>query len=92
MMLQAVTANRLRDGRVVYLGPQGWTETIADAVLGADAAPLLALAESPPHRIVCVGPYAIEIESGDGGPRPVELKERIRALGPICHPQFARRA
>ena len=92
MILRAITANRLRDGAVVYLGPQGWTETLADAVLAEDATPLLARAESPPHRVVCVGPYAIEIESGDGGPRPLELKERVRALGPTCHPQFARRA
>jgi len=92
MILRAITANRLRDGAVVYLGPQGWTEAITEAVLAEDAAPLLARAESPPFRVVCVGPYAIEIASGDGGPRPLELKERVRNLGPTCHPQFARSA
>ena len=92
MVLRAVTANRLRDGAVVYLGPQGWTEVIADALLAEDAAPLLALAETRPHRVVCVGPYAIEVENAEGGPRPLELKERVRNLGPTCHPQFARRA
>jgi hypothetical protein len=92
MVLRAVTANRLRDGAVVYLGPQGWTEALAGAVLAEDAAVLLAQAESPPYRVVCVGPYAIEIESAEGGPRPLELKERVRNLGPTCHPQFARQA
>jgi hypothetical protein len=92
MILRAVTANRLGDGAVVYLGPQGWTEALAGALLTEDAAPLLAQAEQPPHRVACVGPYAIEVENGEGGPCPVERKERIRAQGPTCHPQFTRRA
>ena len=92
MILHAVTANRLRDGAVVYLGPRGWAETIADAVLAPDAAPLLARAAEPPNQAIITGLYAIAVEGGDGDPRPVELRERIRALGPICHPQFARPA
>ena len=92
MALHAVTANRLSDGAVVYLGPQGWTGNLADALLAEDASVLLAQAETRPLRVVSVAPYAFEVSNGPGGPRPVELKERVRNRGPTCHPQFTRSA
>lgn len=83
--LKVLTANRLGDGRVVYLGDQGWTSHIdearlistADDASGAEAEGARAVAE----RMV-VEPYLIDVEAETGGVLPARLRERIRAEGP----------
>lgn len=74
MSLKVVTANRLRDGRVVYLAADGWSEDIADASLLSEEE---ARAVASPE---VVEPYLIEV--ADGSRRPVRRRERIRAAGP----------
>ena len=83
--LQAVTANRLTDGLVVWLtSAHGWTVDIALA--GAfDAAALPAALEAgqaSERRREVVDVYATEVRLEDGRPRPARLRERIRAEGP----------
>ncbi|MEC9346715.1 MAG: DUF2849 domain-containing protein [Pseudomonadota bacterium] len=83
MSLQAVTANRLGDGLVIYLTATGWSEQVADAATAdtRDAAQALldrALAQ-PGHA---VGAELIEVEQGADGLRPVRYRELIRSLGP----------
>jgi hypothetical protein len=81
---QMVTANRLRDGAVVFLGPSGrWTERVdggqvADAE--AEAGALLRSAEASPT--VVVGPYLIDVAPQGEGWIPLRYRERIRAEGP----------
>lgn len=86
MSLKIVTANRLRDGLVVFLGRNGdWTERVADsrAVEGEDAAALLlAEAENAARRQAIVGPYLIDATLDAGAPVPSRYRERIRADGP----------
>jgi len=84
--LRAATANRLRDGAVVFRTVTGgWSSRIGDAepVGGeAEAGRLLAEAERDAADAVVVGPYLIDVESGEDGVRPLSLRERIRAFGP----------
>jgi histidinol dehydrogenase len=83
---RAVTANRLRDGAVVFRTlTGGWSSRIADAETAsseADAARLLAQAEHDAATAVVVGPYLIDVAEIDGELRPTSLRERIRAYGP----------
>lgn len=91
---QIVTANRLRDGAVVYLTAEGrWSETLACGVVVEDkteVADLLAVAERSVADRLVVAPYAFPVRLEGGGPRPVQKREQIRAAGPTVHPQFAR--
>ena len=84
--LRAATANRLRDGVVVFRTVTGgWSSRIVDAevVSGeAEAARLLSDAERDSANAVVVGPYLIDVNEIDGETRPASLRERIRAFGP----------
>lgn len=80
--MKLLTANRLNDGRVIYLGEaDAVVETIAAArPLDAEAAETaLILAQSGPA--VFVNPYLIEVEGRAPAGRD-RLKERIRSAGP----------
>ena len=83
---RAATANRLRDGAVVFRTVTGgWSNRIADALAvngEADAARLLAESERDAANDIVVGPYLIDVGEVDGEVRPVALRERIRAFGP----------
>ena len=78
-----ITANRLSDGRVVWLG-SGWVESLAQARVVAGDAATAALAEgqAAERARLVVGVYAAEVLQTAAGPQPVTMKERIRAGGP----------
>jgi len=84
--LRLVTANRLTDGVVVFLGPDGqWTASIAESAAVAtseEADHLLAVARDSALRAEIVEPYIIEAERQDGVPVPERFRERIRVTGP----------
>ena len=79
-----VTANRLRDGAVVFLASGGrWSTRVGEghvAETEAHATELLRKAEAMPTEVV--GPYLIEVAAGNGGWVPIRYRERIRAQGP----------
>lgn len=83
---QVVTANRLRDGTVVYLDSKdGWTDRIEAARVASDAdagAAMLARAETPAQALKVVGPYLMEVTETGGRITPVGVRETIRAKGP----------
>jgi len=89
MPLEIVTANRLADGRAVYLGEAGWSENLEAAQVAGSAAAaeaLLALAERAAASNEVVAPYRIEVVEEKGLLRPRTLRERIRADGPtVAH-------
>ncbi len=94
--LKAVTANRLVDGLVVYLGGDGWVEALAAArsVSGKEAAAAL-LAEAEPDVAACrvVGPYVIDVVPDEAGTlQATSERERIRALGPTMRPDLGKQA
>ena len=79
MSQRIVTANRLKDGRVVYLTPDaGWSQRIADSRHAEGAAVALPEVDGS----IVVDPYFVEVTLDGGVPRPVLHRERIRAAGP----------
>lgn len=83
---QAITANRLIDGRVVFLTADGtWHHDINLATVYADptaAEAGLAIAQASSASGEIVDPYAIAVSAVDGHITPTILRERIRAEGP----------
>ena len=78
-----VTANRLADGAVIYRTADGrWsTELVGAAVVTtSEAATALLAGARADQRIV--DSYVAPVELGAAGPRPGNLRERIRAAGP----------
>ncbi|HWD29307.1 MAG TPA: DUF2849 domain-containing protein [Rhizomicrobium sp.] len=83
---QMLTANRLRDGDVLYWKGGGWVLTLQDAEMfaepaAADAA--LAAAQAFVTGNQVVNPYLFDVRTGaDGKIKPVKEREIIRAAGP----------
>ena len=90
---KVVTANRLRDGVVIYRAPGGaWTEDLAGAEVVEGEAALGALAAAQADESTGVGAYLMDVDASDGV-RPdgrAKLRETIREEGPTIHPQFAK--
>lgn len=82
---QVVTANRLRDGTIVYMTKDGtrtgWSDNISYAYVAdeSEIEALVAQADTDIKNNVVVGAYAIEIA---GNREPISARERIRAAGP----------
>lgn len=80
-----LTANRLRDGEVVYWRAGAWVEALAEAEVFADKAgaqdALKAAAAFVADRTV-VTPYVFDVRPEGTGWLPVKERERIRAAGP----------
>lgn len=92
MASKIATANRLDDGRVVYLGERGaWQDAMVQARIANDetaAADLDAAARLGEVANLVIGAYLIEVE---GQPlRPTQLRERIRAEGPTVQVELNR--
>jgi sulfite reductase (NADPH) hemoprotein beta-component len=83
MTLQVVTANRLRDGIIVWLTPQNtWSEDFAESTPLRDEAEAKAALEAAALDVkarLVVGPYLAEVEETDEGLQPLSARERIRA-------------
>jgi hypothetical protein len=80
-----VTANRLRDGHVVWLAPHAtWSEDVHDAQLfsPAEAEAGLEAGLLDESRQIVVGAYTTEADATGHGPEPLLHRERIRAYGP----------
>ena len=96
MALQVFTANRVRDGVVVYLpGDSRWTEIPdANGVIGTDdmESRITAVAEAAEEAAMVIAPYLIEVTIEGGEVQPVSLRKKIRAYGPSTHPEFAKQS
>lgn len=94
-MLKVLTANRLSDGAVVYLGSGGWSEWIDAASVAADESAAADLedrgAQAMAQRQV-VDPYLIDVTSEGGRLVAARLRERIRAAGPTVRPDLGKQA
>ena len=91
MTLQALTANRLLDGDVVFWSGERWVEQFSDAHLYGDPEPAdAALATAKRLPTVLIDPYLIAVT--DDGAAPVSFRERIRALGPTDHLELGKQA
>ena len=93
--LQVLTANRLRDGDVVYWQNGEWADHFADAELlrdkpSADAA--LEAAQAFVKGRVVVNPYLFAVRDDDGRIRAVEEREIIRSEGPSVRRDLGKQA
>ena len=81
---KVLTANRLLEGDVVYLGTNGkWVLNHDDAVLFTDeelANTALSDAKAQPDFLV--GPYLANAELRNGHPSPTHFREAFRTRGP----------
>ncbi|MBL6928869.1 MAG: DUF2849 domain-containing protein [Rhodospirillales bacterium] len=87
--LQALTANRLIDGLVVYLTETGeWSTRVDDAALVPAETGEIVLAATGEQAVSTnhvVAPYLIDVETGGGEVNPTRFRERIRAFGPTVN-------
>ncbi len=94
-LAQMLTANRLRDGDVVYWRDGGWVEALGVGEIfpddGAADAALKAADASVKARVV-VNPYLFEIHDDGGRARPVKEREIIRAAGPTVRPDLGKQS
>jgi hypothetical protein len=93
--LQMLTANRLRDGDVVYRKGDGWVLMLAEGDVYSDQAnaeAALAAANAELVRNEFVAPYLFEVREEGGQIRPVKEREIIRAAGPTVHPNTGKQA
>jgi hypothetical protein len=83
---KVITANRLSDGLVIFIGPDGtWVTDIADALTFADGPELDAATAFGVEGVVgrfLIDPYPIDVAIENGVPMPTRLREAIRARGP----------
>ncbi len=83
---KVATANRLSDGAVVFLTRAAkWSEYIDNAVVAVEPQAAAALGEHGKQAEAAnhvTGSYVIDVERRDGRVLPLQIRERIRALGP----------
>lgn len=84
--MRMIIANRLTDGLVVFLTPDGdWSVEIGDGIVIEDDAEqerLLDRARGDESRCKIIDPNLIDVTVDGGAPRPVAIREAIRAFGP----------
>lgn len=93
---QVMSANRLRDGEVVFLTRTNtWSEKIDDAALALEpqaAAALEARAVIDVQATLITGQYLVDAERVNSSIRATHIKERIRTLGPTVRKDLGKQA
>ena len=83
MTVQVVTANRLRDGVIVWLTPEHtWSEDFTESKPLRDEAEARAALDATGVDVkarLVVGPYLAEVDETPEGLKPNNARERIRA-------------
>lgn len=90
---QVLTANRLRDGDVVYWREGAWVEAFAQAqVLDVQADAALARAGADVRARLVVNPYLFPVRVEGGRVRAVEEREIVRSEGPSVRRDLGKQA
>ena len=93
---QVMTANRLRDGDVVFLTRSGeWSEKIDDAVLAQEPLAIAALETRAAEAVkatLITGQYLFDAERVKDKIRATHIRERIRTLGPTVREDLGKQA
>ncbi len=90
-----VTANRLRDGQVVWLASGGrWVEGVVAAEVFDNGIidEAIARASMFEEKRVVLGVYGVELDPAHPCAVPVTERERIRAAGPSVRPDLGQQA
>jgi len=94
-VFKMLTANRLRDGDVLYRKGDGWVLALAEADVYADAAAAeaaLAAAQAELGQNIVVAPYLFDVRQENGAIHPVKEREIIRAAGPTVRADLGKQA
>jgi hypothetical protein len=92
---QVLTANRLRDGEVVYWHGGEWANSLSAAEIFDEEEPAnsaLADAGASVKARLVVNPYLFPVRIEGGDVRPVEEREIIRAAGPTIRRDLGKQA
>lgn len=93
-MNQVITASRLTDGAVVFLGQaRAWVERLSTAAVFSSveaSAEALAVAQKDEQANVVIDIYAIDVADKGGTVTPIKLREAIRAQGPTVKPEHGK--
>ena len=95
MSAQVMTANRLLDGEVVFLGADGWVERIDEATVATtdvQAKALEALGRQATAVNEVVDAYLVEVTRTEGRLRPLKLREYLRTVGPSVRTDLGKQA
>ncbi len=81
---KVVTANRLREGDVVYqTADDRWSLLHAEAELIEDEAHAqMRLLHAAAQKLLVVGAYLADAKPGPNGPEPIHFREAFRTRGP----------
>jgi hypothetical protein len=94
--MQVLTANRLRDGLVVFLDRHdAWVEHILDARVlngGEEAEAAETVGRDAVAERDVVEPYLIDVRPAATGVTPTRLREKIRAEGPTVRRDLGKQA
>ncbi|HWD48580.1 MAG TPA: DUF2849 domain-containing protein [Rhizomicrobium sp.] len=93
--IQVLTANRLRDGDVVYWRNGAWVEAFTDAEVFAEkfaADTALAAAQKFVTDRIVVNPYLFGVRVDGGQVRAIEEREIIRSEGPSVRRDLGKQA
>ncbi len=94
-MPQMLTANRLKDGDVLYWKGGNWVESLKEGEVFAEATPAdaaLAAAQAYVGDNVVVNPYLFDVRVDAAGIHPVKEREIIRAAGPSVRDDLGKQA
>jgi hypothetical protein len=92
---QMLTANRLKDGDVLYWKAGSWVESLRDGEVFAESSPAeaaLAAAQDFVTGNVVVNPYLFDVRTDAAGIHPVKEREIIRAAGPSVRDDLGKQA
>lgn len=92
---QMITANRLRDGEVVWWKAGQWVTALADGEVFEDpkaADKALEASMAFVRENLVVNPYLFDIRLVGGAIRPVKEREIIRAAGPSVRTDTGKQA
>lgn len=96
MKLQVITANRLRDGDVVYLAAECcwklWLDEALVAETEGEAEELLKIAAAAEKDQEVVSVYLMQVERVGETIKPLSARESIRAKGPTTRRDLGKQA
>ena len=88
---KAVTAWETTTGDVIWMRADGsWTKNIAELGAFTGDAAEAALAAAAADEAYVTDPYFMQVTKDGKIDGRETLRERIRATGPTCHPEFAK--
>jgi hypothetical protein len=92
---QVLTANRLREGEVVYWRGGRWVASLAEAEVFQDATAATGALETAGEDVsarLVVNPYLFGVRTEGSMVRPIEEREIIRAAGPTVRTDLGKQA